>query len=311
MQLRNIEYFVALARERHFSRAAAACGVTQPTLSAGIGALEDDLGVRLVLRDRRFAGLTPEGEAALPWAQQMLADRAGLKEATETPLGGDISGLLRLGVIPAAMPVCGTLVAALRQLHPAVTVQIQSLTSREIDRALSGFEIDVGITYLDNEPLPDVIAATIYKEHYVFATPGHGPLAGRGSISWKEAVAMPLCLLAQDMQNRRILDSHLHGIGLAVHPVAMANSYAALLSMVRRGGLSCILPHTYAQTIAFDPDITLLPFDKPAGAQAVGLVVPNRHPSSIMARVALACVRSRQFHRAMIEIVYQPVAPTI
>ena len=68
MQIRTIEYFVALARERHFGRAAAACGVTQPTLSSGIGALEDELGVRLVLRDRRFAGLTVEGEAALPWA---------------------------------------------------------------------------------------------------------------------------------------------------------------------------------------------------------------------------------------------------
>lgn len=73
MQMRLLEYFVALAREGHFARAAAACNVTQPTLSAGIVALEEQLGKRLVERDRRYIGLTEEGRAALPWAQQAIA----------------------------------------------------------------------------------------------------------------------------------------------------------------------------------------------------------------------------------------------
>ncbi|WP_285294034.1 LysR family transcriptional regulator [Aureimonas altamirensis] len=306
MQIRTIEYFVALARERHFGRAAAACGVTQPTLSAGIGALENELGVRLVLRDRRFAGLTTEGEAALPWAQQLLADVSGLRDATETPPGGDVTGLMRLGIIPAAMPVCGAFVAALRSLHSAVAVQIHALTSREIDRALAGYEIDVGMTYLDNEPLPDVISATLYRETYIFATPAGGALAGRAAIGWAEAVATPLCLLAPDMQNRRILDAHLAGIGLDVRPAAMANSYAALLSMVRVGEFSCILPQTYARTIACDPAIATMPLDPPARPQPVGLVVPNRHPSSVMARIALSCGRSAHLRQALADMLGAP-----
>ncbi|WP_062226360.1 LysR family transcriptional regulator [Aureimonas frigidaquae] len=302
MQLRTIEYFVTLAREGHFGRAAALCGVTQPTLSAGINALEDELGVRLVLRDRRFAGLTTEGEAALPWAQQLLADVGGLRDATQMPVGGDVTGVLRMGIIPAAMPVCGAFVAALRELHPQVTVQIAALTSRQIERALGGYEIDVGLTYLDNEPLPDVISVTLYRETQIFATAATGPLAAEGTIGWAEAVAQPLCLLAPDMQNRRILDAHLSSLGLVVRPVAMANSYAALLSMVRMAGLSCIMPHTYAQTVAADPAFRVLAFDRPARPQGVGLVVPNRHPSSVMARLALSCGRSSQLRHRLAEV---------
>ena len=71
MQTRLVEYFLALEREGHFARAAALCHVSQPTLSAGIATLETQLGKRLIRRDRKYAGLTPEGEAILPWARQL------------------------------------------------------------------------------------------------------------------------------------------------------------------------------------------------------------------------------------------------
>lgn len=100
MQLRLLDYFVALAREGHFSRATAACNVTQPTLSAGIAALEEQLGKRLVDRDRRYIDLTDEGRAALPWAQQAIAMIDGLEYAAETARGA-LRGTLRLGAIPA------------------------------------------------------------------------------------------------------------------------------------------------------------------------------------------------------------------
>ena len=74
MIVRYLEYVVALARERHFARAAAVCNVTQPTLSAGIKQLEESLAVLIVERRQRFVGFTPEGERVLAWAQRMLAD---------------------------------------------------------------------------------------------------------------------------------------------------------------------------------------------------------------------------------------------
>jgi DNA-binding transcriptional LysR family regulator len=75
----KLEYLMALARERHFGRAAEACGVTQPTLSAGIKQLEAMLGVLLVQRGSRFIGFTPEGERTLDWARRILSDSRALR----------------------------------------------------------------------------------------------------------------------------------------------------------------------------------------------------------------------------------------
>ncbi|MDB5580840.1 MAG: LysR family transcriptional regulator [Bradyrhizobium sp.] len=80
MLVRHLSYFVALARERHFARAAEACNVAQPTLSAAIRTLEEYLGVPLVVRSHRFVGLTPEGEKLLIWGRQILTDYQSLHD---------------------------------------------------------------------------------------------------------------------------------------------------------------------------------------------------------------------------------------
>ena len=88
MFIRQMTYLVALAREKHFGRAAEACNVTQPTLSSGLKALERELDMRLVIREPRFMGLTPEGERVVEWAGQILADYASLKQDVEVFRGG-------------------------------------------------------------------------------------------------------------------------------------------------------------------------------------------------------------------------------
>ena len=88
MLLRQLEYLVALARERYFARAAAACYVSQPSLSAAIRKLEHELDVPIVRRGRRFEGLTPEGERVLPWAHRILAERDALRHELSAMRGG-------------------------------------------------------------------------------------------------------------------------------------------------------------------------------------------------------------------------------
>ena len=104
MLIRHLSYFIALAREQHFARAAEACNITQPTLTAAIQKLEEDLGVRLVIRDHRFVRLTEEGEKLLVWGRQILADYGSLKDDL-AGLRRGLVGTLRLGVIPAAMSI--------------------------------------------------------------------------------------------------------------------------------------------------------------------------------------------------------------
>src|SRR5580765_2676170 len=113
MLLRQLEYVTALAREGHFARAAAACHVSQPALSAGIRKLEAELGVQVVQRGQRFEGFTPEGAEVLRWAQRMLAEQEALRQELATMRGG-LSGVLRLGAIPTALSVASLLTTPLR-----------------------------------------------------------------------------------------------------------------------------------------------------------------------------------------------------
>jgi DNA-binding transcriptional LysR family regulator len=216
MMVRHLSYFVTLARERHFARAADACNVAQPTLSAAIRKLEEDLGARLVIRGPRFAGLTPEGERVLAWARQILSDYASLREDLSTLRQG-LVGTLRLGVIPAAMPSVAFVTARFCAEHPAADMEIHSLTSRAIQHGLDAFDLDGGVTYLENEPLEHVRRAPLYRERYVFVTHRTHPFAGRRSLTWREAVAQRLCLLSGDMQNRRILNNIAASAGLVWH----------------------------------------------------------------------------------------------
>src|SRR3546814_14291644 len=110
MLIRHLAYFVTLAKERHFARAADACHITQPTLSAAIRKLEEDLCVPLVARGHPFTGLTPEGAKLLAWSRQILTDYPSL---TNDLAGARTAlvGYLRFGVITAALPACSYLPA--------------------------------------------------------------------------------------------------------------------------------------------------------------------------------------------------------
>lgn len=291
MQLRYLEYFVALSREKHFARAAQACHVTQPTLSAGIVALEEMMGRQLVLRDRRFLDLTAEGHAVLPFAQQMIADHAAMLAAVSSDVG-PLRGTVRIGSIPAAVPSVGRLVAELADMHPAIRAEIRSLTSREIETALIARDLDAGITYLSSEPLAQVRSTPMYKERFLFATRRDGPLGSAKSVSMADAAACRLCLLHPGMQNRRILDTVLAERGLAVDPVATADSYVALFAMVADGGIDSIVTDSHLPMIAGHRNIALIPFSDPPPPNEIGLVVLNREPVSPLARaITLAAQR--------------------
>jgi DNA-binding transcriptional LysR family regulator len=277
MQLRFLEYFVAIARERHFGRAAEACQVSQPTLSAGLVALEEMLGERLVIRDRRFFDLTSQGHAILHYAQQMIADQAAIRTALNVDSGG-LRGIARLGVIPAAMPAVGHLVAAITADHAEVRIAVSSMTSREIERALLARDIDAGLTYLNSEPLAQVRSVPLYVERFVAVTARGSALAKHGEVGLADLVKERLCLLHQGMQNRRILDSHLRARGLSAAPVATADSYVALLSMVSVGGLEAIITDSHAALVVAHPDLVIVPITDALAPNEVGLVISDRTP---------------------------------
>src|SRR6266478_6646455 len=128
MVIRHLQYLTALARERHFARAAAVCNVTQPTLSAGIKQLEESLGVLIVERGQRFLGLTAEGERVLAWAQRVLVDYGSLQQELSEMREG-LVGQLRIGAIPVTLPIVPLLTAPFAKRHERTDILVISQTS--------------------------------------------------------------------------------------------------------------------------------------------------------------------------------------
>lgn len=288
MFIRQMSYLVALAREGHFARAADACHVTQSTLSAGLKSLERELDMRLVIREPRFAGLTPEGERVAEWANQIIADYESLKQDAGEYRKG-LKGNLRLGVIPAAMPPVAKLTAPFVAKHPNVTIDVRSMTSAEIQRGLDKFEIDAGVTYLENEPLSRVRKAALYRERYVFATSRSSAHAKQGVITWKDAVQHDLCLLNDTMQNRRVLNNLADSLGFEMKPSITTNSYLAVCSHVTSGKWSSIIPHTFAYIFSGCEDLVLLDLVEPSHSQTIGVVASDRDPLTPLARALMSC----------------------
>jgi DNA-binding transcriptional LysR family regulator len=273
----KLEFLLALARERHFGRAAEVCGVTQPTMSAAIKQLEDTLGVLLVQRGSRFIGLTPEGEHVLEWAKRIVGDARAMRDEI-TSLKKGLSGHLRIASIPTALGMVATLTTDFCARHPEVKFTVLSRRSNEVLTLLDELEIHAGITYLDNEPLGHVNQVPLYHEHYcLFIAPDH-PLAGKDKITWKEIGNLPLGLLTPDMQNRRIIDRHLGHAGFKAAPKVESDSMLTLYSHVKDGHLASVMPAKYAEAIGADHGIRIIPIVESEATNLIGLVVPHREP---------------------------------
>lgn len=304
VQVRHLSYFVTLAREKHFSRTADICHVAQPTLSAAIRNLEEELEVRLIARGHRFLKLTPEGERVLIWARQILKDYEGLREDLAAQRKG-LQGFLKLGAIPSTMPMVSLISSLFQSEHPGALFDIQSMSSRSIQRRLNAFEIDAGLTYLENEPLENVRKIPLYREHYVFATAKDGPLAGRSSITWAEAAKEKLCLLSDDMQNRRILNAISLSAGVVIFPDIVSNSFLGICSHIKQGPWSSIVPHTFSSLFGKTTDVMLIDLVEPTQDQAVGLVLSDRDPLSPMASALLTLSKSGDLARVFASVPFR------
>jgi DNA-binding transcriptional LysR family regulator len=277
LQMRYLTYLDALARERHFARAANVCHVTQPTLSAGIKQLEDTFGVLIVERGQRYQQLTAEGEQVLAWARRMLADYDSLVQSLHDSRT-QLEGQLRLGVIPTALPIVRCLSTQFVEHYPHASLSIQSCTSDAIQQGIDDFGFDAGITYLDNEPLNRVRRYPLYRERYFLVGPPAVKLTHTDSIDWQAAASYRLCLLTQDMQNRRILDARFDEVGVKPAHRMETDSLTTLLSHVRYGGWYSILPGASLSLLTGGSPLSIVPLPTLITDPLIGLIASARDP---------------------------------
>jgi DNA-binding transcriptional LysR family regulator len=299
MLLRQLEYFVALAQERHFARAASACYVSQPALSEAIRKLEVELKVPLVRRGQKFEGLTPEGERLVHWARRILADRDALKQEVAALQTG-LTGELRLGVVPAASTTVALLTDPFCAAHPLVRVQLEvNLRSAGIVERIRRFELDAGILYPDQQDTVDLEVTPLYQEQPVLIA-GAELISGKsGTISWSDAIELPLCLLTRGMRGRRLIDDALATQGLEVRPQLETDSVVALLAHVRTGRWASIVPQPWIQTLGPQPGVSVLRLDHPSVTALIALVTNKAEPGSLITRALIQTARDAGIGQAV------------
>ena len=273
----KLELLLALAKERHFGRAAEICGITQPTMSTSIKQVEEILGVMLVQRGSRFQGFTPEGERVLDWARRIVSNSRAMREEIQG-LKEKLSGEIKLAAIPTVLGMVASLTTPFRMRHPDVRFRVVSCTSADVLGLLENIEVDAGLTYIENEPIGNVRTIPLYNESYRLLTAPDAMFGDRDQVTWKEVGQVPLCLLTPDMQNRRIIDRALRSVGAEATPTLTSNSLLVLYTHVKTGRWASVMPAKLAETLGLKDTVRSIPIVDPIVDYSIGMVIPQRDP---------------------------------
>ncbi len=289
MLFRQLEYFVAVAQERHFARAAERCHVSQPALSTAIAKLERELDVTLINRGHSFQGLTAEGERLVVWAKRILAEHDAFKAEVHIVRSG-ITGTLRLGTVPTASTTASLVLSAFCSEHPLVKVQIHSrLAATELYRRLRNFELDAAIVHSLPGEGRDVDLVPLYEERYVLLAPAEMLPSGTSSLRWPEVAQLPLALLTPDMRDRQVIDSAFAKHAITVTPQVETDSVASMLAQVATGDWACVVPHTWLWTTPTAGDIRVVELIDPVLTAQITVATNSVGPGSPVARALLSC----------------------
>ncbi len=275
--LRDMELIAALARHKHFARAAEECGISQPAFSARIRNFETTLGVPMVKRGNRFLGFTPEGEIVLKWARRMILDADGMRQEVQSAKGA-LVGRLSIGAVPTALTFAAGVPAQIHKQHPGLAMRLLSMSSSDIIRGIEDFTLDAGITYLDDRTLGSLKTVPLYDEQYVLLVPPALAPRQSGTVTWREAADLPLCLLTSNMRNRQIVDEIFASVGASPKPIMETNAFVAALTQVARGALATIAPELLADTLPIAEGSVRLRLVEPQATRSIGLVMADRDP---------------------------------
>lgn len=292
MLFRQLEYFVAVARERHFARAADACFVSQPALSVSIAKLERELNVTLINRGHNYQGLTPEGERLVVWAKRILAEQEAFKAEVAAVQSG-ITGTLRLGAEPTASTTLALPVTAFCTAHPLAKVQVRSrLSTTELIRQLRAFELDAAIAHFGPEDRDGLQVTPLYEERYMLLAAADQLLPQSDTLTWAEASQLPLALLTPDMRIRQVIDAAFTRSGVSVIPQVETDSVATLYANVGAGACTSIVPHTWLRALPVTGRMRVLRLVEPDARALISVAIHDATPGSLAARAFITAAAS-------------------
>ena len=282
MFLKQFQYLVALEHEEHFGRAADRCFVSQPTLSSGLKKLEEELDIPIILRGRKFQGFTTEGKCVVKWAKRLMADRSAMLDDLAI-MQKKLYGTLRIGAIPTSSPTLPAVANLIMQRYPEMQIDIQFMGISHLTQALKSFELDIGITVMEELSDPVLQTMPLYEEPLHLLLPHNNWLGEGPEINWSEAAKLPLCLLTKSMRERQIIDDTFAQVECTPEPQLESNSIFQLALYVSGGQLATIVPERFTQ----QPGTCNKLLTKPIVTQQLGLVWMDSDPLLPMTKAML------------------------
>jgi len=279
--LTELRYIVAVARERHFGRAAEACFVSQPTLSVAVKKLEEELGVTLFERGPGEVSVTPAGQKIVEQAQRVLEEATRVREIAAA--GRDpLVGPLRLGAIYTIGPyLLPKLVPIMRRTAPQMPLLIQENFTHNLAEFLKSGEVDVILIALPFDE-PGIATRAVYDEPFMVAVPKGHVWEERKRISSEELTRESLLLLGEGHCFRDQVLDICHVVRSkdrsALARTVEGGSLETIRQMVASGVGVTVLPATSVGAGGTSDLIRILPFAKPAPTRRVGLAWRRSFP---------------------------------
>ena len=237
MELRQLRYFVAVAEELHFRRAAARLHISQPPLSTQIAALEAELGVVLLARTRRRVALTPAGAAFLREARAILAG-VDAAAATARAIDSGLEGVLRVSFVGSALlSIVPGIVQRFRAARPLVQIALRERpTSAQLEAVRTGIA-DIGLVRPPVEPDPELVTELVLRERTVAALPAGHPLASLRRVPLRRLAAEPLVLFPREQAPgyHDLLTGRLAATGTVPRVVQDAPETITIIGLVAAG----------------------------------------------------------------------------
>lgn len=270
MTLTELKYLIAVAEERHFGRAAERSYVSQPSLSAAIKNIEDELGVRVFERNKRGVAITEVGAEVVAQARRTLEEAARIKTVAKQGKN-QLHGVLKLGVIHTIAPyLLPQLVAMLRKLAPEMPLDIEENMTANLDRLLRAGEIDVAILAMPYEA-PGIAVEPLYDEEFHVVVPARHAFARRRSVPVAELDGGELLLLPVGHCLRDQVLGACTEFSRPPPPGRLGNSLETLRSMVASGLGITVLPATALVERYRSPLVKAIPFAEPRPLRRIAL----------------------------------------
>ena len=269
MNLRDLQYLIAVAEHLHFGKAAQMCHVSQPTLSMQLKKLEETLGVQLFERTNKKVMLTPTGQAVTAHARNVLAAMEQMKEVASTA-HDSMGGTIRMGIFPTLAPyLLPSLMPQMRAWFSTLTLQLVEEKTHDLLHQLEHGNIDCALLAMPLAQPAHLICLPLFHEAFTLAVSAHHPLAKRSTVKLSDLSQLSMLLLEEGhcLRAQALEVCALVGVGESGN--FRATSLETLRHMVAASDAATLMPQL--ATRRHDPGLRYLPFKPPAPTRQIGL----------------------------------------